>query len=188
MGGCIEAIKSEEKANSYLRLNGFYSLPLKSKGHSFLELYTDNKGYFGKTTLSSDLIKGSGPVAQIAYINEPFTKVGLGINLDVPFLKKAKASLKLQAYPVWINKEMKINPDEFVIGYGGSIKLPKGFSVGSFGQINIDDASGKPTWCYGEASLQKSLGKCTLAYNPALRRKVGIKPKVEHRVSASYNF
>jgi len=194
VNGSMEYLLSEHSENSYPRLNLFYGDIEKVKGFSFLELYKNQKGYFGKTTLEKQIIPRVNAAAQIKYAGEPLTSVGLGASVNVVKTNN-NSFFNFQALPVWIPKGFKLNKDEFVnkkeviLGYSAKVNLPKDFFLFSFGQMNVNDKGG-PTWCYGELTAGKKFKKWSVGYNPALVSKGQGKavPKMEHRAYVSRDF
>jgi hypothetical protein len=179
--GSIDAIASEAKGASYLRLNGSYSLPGKVSGYTFLELYGGDKGYFGKTSLTKNIAGPLSATSEITHVNAPISQIGVGAKVAVPMPQKAYCTVKL--LPCWVDNTGKHVDNKVIAGYAIGTSLGKGWSIGSFGEMNIG-AKGGPQWGYGEVSVTKSVTKdLSVSYNPALKFSGTAAPKLEHRIS-----
>ena len=184
--GCVEYIQSEINKNSYPRLNMFYSLPGKINGFTFVEFYKANKGYFGRTNLNRLITKNIGPRATIVHAGQPLSQIGLGVGTTVPYMPK-NVSANVGLLPVWLDNKGKIVKDKVEAQYFFDVKLPLGFSVNSFGNLNVA-AQGGPQWTYGEINAGRNIGPFRVSYNPALLNKGNAIPKLEHRIAISLNF
>jgi len=191
ISGNLEYIHSEDNAWSYPRANGFYDLPGKGSGYTWMEFYKGGKGYFGETNVNYPGMKGFNPAMQIQHCNTPISRIGFGLSKQVPTPKGTY--LQLTALPVFVDKEgVQENTSE--IGYFLSADLPLGFKATSFGDINLREKGGAK-WQYGEATLEKSVGPFTFAYNPVLEIKPDAKGfqrtfphRVQHRGAIRVNF
>lgn len=186
INGSLETIISEKKENSYARLNGFYQLPGKINGYTFLELYKNGNGYYGKSMLTKNIGKTFSVKGEVIHANDPMALAGVGIGVNVPTPKKAYANIKL--LPLWINKSGKYVSNKVILGYFAGADLGKGWNISSFGEVNLAAKDG-PEWCYGEIALTKDIGKgVSIGYIPALKSKGKLAPKVEHRVGLQAKF
>jgi len=179
--GSIDTIVSEAKGASYLRLNGSYSIPGKIGGYTFLELYGGGKGYFGKTSLTKHIAGPLSATSELTHVSAPLSQIGVGAKVAVPMPQKTYCTVKL--LPYWVDHTGKHVDDKVVAGYAIGTSLGKGWSVSSFGEMNVA-AKGGPQWGYGEISVSKSISKdVSVSYNPALKFSGTAAPKLEHRVS-----
>ena len=186
----VEIVQSKNNPTSFIRPNLFYKI-FGLDGYSFFEFYR-NENFFGKTIISKDFgvrAKGVKPTAEIVYGSGFNDSYGLGVNYDVPMPKRAqkRASLNVKALPVWFNNKGYLD-DKVMVGYFGSLDLPRGFILSSFGEINVGSKGG-PQWGYGEIRFGKKFSNhLSVAYNPLLKNRGKLSPKWEHAISARYTF
>ena len=185
LDGNIRYIQSKNNAKSYVETRVFYDLPWNMKGYTFIDFYKNGNGYFGKTFWNKTIKYSVGLEEQIIHNNEPFTETGFGVNAFIPYIPK-KAFAKVSVVPLWFDKNGKLE-DKVTVGYVGSIDLPKGYKLSSFGEWDIG-AKGGPKWTYGEIDLGKKIGPVYVSYNPALISNGDATPRVEHRISVSVDF
>jgi len=180
VNGSLEAIASEAENCSYARASAFYQVS-GINGYSFVEMYSDGKGYFGKTSLSKNLYHGLGGRLEAQSINEPFSRVGVGAQYSLPLPKGY--GLAVKALPFWVDKEGRHVENRAIVGYSASARLGRGFTASSFGEINVNAKDGV-NWAAGEFELAKQLGEhVSVSYMPALKAQGKLEPKVEHRLS-----
>lgn len=191
--GDLRYIHAAKNAPSYVELNIGYGLPLGIKGASWMEFFSRNgsrftfgKGYLGKTSLMK-LVKGNGLRAEIRNINKPISQVGIGIQAAIPKLPKW-ASGFLKFLPFWVNDKGKTIDNRVIAGYSLEVSLPRGFSVGGYGEVNIPGGLKSAQWGYGECMVRKKVRNFTLMYNPVLLGDGHLKPILEHRVTGVVGF
>ena len=163
-------------------LNLFYQIPGKINGYTFVDLYKNGQGYFGKTTLDKEIKYGIGPKAQIVHGNEPYTMEGFGINGVVPMPSK-NTFAKVGFTPVWYSPQGRLS-NRSIANYYIKSTLPKGFEISSFGEWNLTAKDGAK-WAYGEIEIGKKIGKVKLSYNPALISDGDATPNLENRVAVT---
>ncbi|HLC77065.1 MAG TPA: hypothetical protein VJH04_02575 [archaeon] len=179
----VDAVGSESQGASFVRPNIFYKLG-SVDGFTFIEFYSD-KTYFGKTMLSKEIGRMFSLTGELAYGSSDANSARLGAKYSVPMPKGSEFEVK--ALPLWLDKDGRNK--KAVVGYYGSAKLPAGFDVSSFGEIDALNAE----WMYGEFSIGKNFGKSGkigIHYNPLLKSNGTGKlmPRVEHAIRASYKF
>ncbi|MBN2051906.1 hypothetical protein JW756_00205 [Candidatus Woesearchaeota archaeon] len=185
VSGSLEGIAGQTKQSTYLRGNFFYGLPGKIGSYTFIELYQDG-GYFGKTMLGREIVKGVSAKGEIVHCNEPLSQIRLGLEAKLPTPKGT--TLQVKALPLSIDKRGSIIQDRFMAGYFADVQLGKGLSISSFGDLNLA-AKGGPIWEYGEVSLKKYVWDgVSIAYNPALISQGKLAPRVQHRVTIGVDF
>ena len=184
----VDVVRSENQPVSFIRPNVFYALPLGIKGYTFGEFYNEGNNYFSKTILEGKLDDNSaaGLVGHVVTGSGFNTQAGLGLNAVVP--SPEGSFVKLSFLPIFADSKGRMVNNKAVGGYFGSVNLPLGINLSSFGEINLD-AKGGPKWGYGEISLSKNItDKLAVAYNPLLKNQGKLNPRVEHAVRASYTF
>ena len=188
VSGDIGYVHSEVKDNSYVEANVFYKLPGKIKGYTFADFYNGEGGFVGKTSLNKPLWKGVGPRAQIVHGNRLFTRAGLGIEAKIQKMPK-NTYMKMRFMPLWIDENGKLAENRVVAGYSCGADLTRGFSLNSYGEMNLGAKNGS-TWSYGEIELAKKFGDMRLGYSVALNNKGEGKatPDLEHRIALRFNF
>ncbi len=159
-----DVIASEAEGASLIRPNIFYRL-FGTDAYTFIEMYSDDKNYFGKTILGKELGSGFSATGEYAFGSDTTNRAGLGVKYSLP-LPKGKLSVKL--FPVWFSRD-GYDKHRVHAGYSGSVDLPAGFEVSSFGECNLAAANG-PQWGYGEVFAGKKLGKHVGVYGGALLR------------------
>lgn len=183
LSGSIEAILSEEAAKSYARLHATYQLPGGLSGYTFIEGYQDGS-YFAKSTLTKKAGDYLSLKGQVLQRGELFSMAGIGAGAKLPMPQGSYAGV--YAVPLWIGKDGLVH-DRSIFGYSAGVKLGHGYSIGSVGEIQLA-AKGGPQWAYGEIKAAKAIGQLEFSYEPALRSKGSLLPRLEHRVSVSYKF
>ena len=133
--------------------------------------------------MSKPLGEGISGNLELNQFNEPISEMGIGIKSQVPKLPKgAYATVGLM--PLYIDKNGKKVKNKGLLEYFGSLNLPKGFWVSSFGELDIV----KGEWGYGEIELGKRFGPVRASYNPALIGNGDMIPGLEHRIAATVDF
>jgi hypothetical protein len=187
VSGNIGYVQREETKSSYAEANAFYKLPFDVRGYTFLDLYNQDGGVFGKTTLTRE-IADSGISARVQAIhgNELCTDVGLGLEAKIPTPKGVTA--KVNCTPIWINSDGK-EDDTIKVGYFVALDLPWNMALSSFGEANVASPKGI-TWKYGEVELAKKIGNLSIGYNAGLECKEdGIAtPKINNGIAIRYKF
>lgn len=181
----VEYIRSEMEGSSYFRGNASYSLPFKIKGYTFGEFYSDGESYFSKSTLSRSITDILGVQAQAAVGSGMTDRFGLGLNVVIPTPKGTFA--KVYDMPGWVDATAKKVDNTNILGYIVSLDLPEGFSISSFGEMNIAGNHGVE-WCYGEIFVKKQFEDFSVSYNPALLNDGAGKaaPTLQHRINFEY--
>lgn len=180
----VDAVGSEARGVSFVRPTIQYKLPLGIDGTSFFEFYLD-KTYFGKTILSKGIGRRFSLTGELAYGSSVANNARLGVKYSFPLPKGYKFEVK--ALPLWLDKDGRNK--KAVVGYYGSARLPAGFDVSSFGELDALNSE----WMYGELSIGRSFGKSNkfgVYYNPLLKNNGAGKltPRAEHAIRASYKF
>ena len=184
--GNLELIAGPTKQSTYVRGNAFYQLPGGIGGYTFLELYQEGNGYFGKTIFDKKISKGLAAKGEIIHANEPATQLRLG--LEAVVIGTNNTVIKIKALPLCVTKQGTIAENTAIGGYFGYQNLGKGWDISSFADINLAAKQG-PEWGYGEISLKKQLWDgVSIAYNPALLSKGKLAPKPQHRVTLGIDF
>ncbi len=186
VSGSAEYVQSENSESSYARANAFYSLSKGINGFTFMELYRNGSGYFGKTYLDKKNSKGIGPRVMAVHAGEPLSEVGMGVNAVVPHLPK-NVFATVGLLPLWIGNDGKSVGDKAMAQYFVSADLPLGLNLSSFGDLDIL-ADGGPQWDYGEVKLQRNFGPVFVGYNPVLLNDGDTIPRLEHRGIIGVNF
>jgi len=184
--GSVEYIQSEKSENSYSRLNLFYGLPEDVRGFSFIELYDNGDGYFGRTSLDRKITDDFGVRMHVLYVNEPISKAGFGLNWTPSLSENASARVSL--LPLWIGNEGGVIGDRMELQYAGRVDLPLGFNLSGFGILDLLAGKKSPQWTYGEFELTQNLGPFKIGYNPVLLNKRGVTPDMLHRLIAGIRF
>ena len=196
VAGNVEYIQSEKNEKSFARGNIFYGLPQNVNGFSFIEFYKNGDGYFGKTMLNRPIVSGLGPKVEGVHNGELLSRVGLGASFSVPGMPKGSYA-NLGILPVWLSEEGKRLQAQYAFGF----KLPKGFYLSSFGEMNlraeprsVTSSTGEvntktgPRWGYGEAELTKSFGPFEVGYNMRLYDDGNASPKHQHGAVVTLNI
>lgn len=184
LDGNIKYVHTKDVANSYVEASAFYKLPGKISGFTFVD-FLNGKGYFAKTSLEKNVASVVNAKAQLVHANEPTTQAGVGVSAVIPHMPK-NTFAKVSVMPLWFDAYGRVK-DKVIVGYFGSVDLPMGFELSSFGEWNIG-AEGGPKWAYGEIELGKNIGPVNVSYNPALVGDGDAIPRLEHRVSAKIDF
>ena len=180
IGASIDVVQSENNPFSFIRPKIFYKL-FGLNNYSFFEFYR-NEEFFGKTILNKDLGSNLRPTVEFVYGSGFNDRAGIGINYAVP--TPNWASLNFKVLPIYLDKE-GYQKDRITIGFSGSLNLPEGFSISSFGEINAN-VKGGAQWGYGEISLSKKLfDDFSISYNPLLKNNGKLAPKLEHAISVN---
>ena len=183
VSGNVEYIQSEKSEASLVRPNLFYKV-LGLNGYTFVESYRD-ENFFGKTILSKDLGSRVKPTVEFVYGSGFRDKSGAGASFNVPMPKSTSLSVKV--LPLWIDDKGYIK-NRVAAGFSGNVSFPLGFSLSSFGEANIASKGGAQ-WGYGEVRLGKDLSKnLSVAFNPLLKNKGKLAPRIENAFSAKYTF
>lgn len=197
MHGSAEYIHNAEKTeNSYGRFLGFYNLPEGIGGFSFMELYKNGKGYFGKTYLDKSLVGRVGPRIEADHIGNPLSQIGVGVSTTIPGLPEG-AFARVGVLPFWIGREgEKIVGNKTMLQYAFSVPITKGLNLRGFGDWDLS-AEGGPQWSYGELETTVNLGemlgidalkRIKAGYNPVLLNDGDAVPQVEHRGIVGVRF
>jgi len=174
--------------NSLIETNFFYNLPLNTKGFTFLDYYFNGDKFFGKSILSTDLIKNLDLETQVYHAGEPVTKAGVGLKYHL--VKSKNVNVKVGIHPVWLSKEGKFIKNQIDMTYSVGINLPRNFNIFAFGQFNLA-SNGGPQWGYGEIEVNKKIGKnkkLEVSYNPSLTNQNKFVPKYTNRFALRQNF
>ncbi|MDP3986912.1 MAG: hypothetical protein Q8P81_01660 [Nanoarchaeota archaeon] len=188
LSGNVKYIQTSNESNSlgsYPETNVFYGLPRGMKGFTFMDLYTDGDGYFGKTSINKHLTHGVSAKAQAIHGgNNPVENIGLGASVVVPGLPE-RISASVTGLPVYLDLDGKRVNDKSRWSYFINTSLPRGFNVSSFGEWNVADS---PKWTYGEIELTKQVGPVTIGYNIGLIDNDSAIPCLENRASVIASF
>ncbi|MFH1506654.1 MAG: hypothetical protein ABIE94_06760 [archaeon] len=178
----IGFIQSLEGGKDYAKVSAPYPLPGGINGFSFLELYENHGGFFGKTVLDRPVAGGVGPRVRGIHANEPLSSLGIGVSTQVPLLPD-NISATVAYLPVWFNEDGVLE-DVSLAEYLITAELPWGINLKSFGdwKLGVEDA---PQWGYGEIIVSIDFEPFTLSYAPALRNDGDAIPTIEHRVGIS---
>ena len=156
--------------------------------YTFVDFYNGEGGFVGKTSLNKPLWKGVGPRAQIVHGNRLFTRAGFGIEAKIQKMPK-NTYMKMRFMPLWIDENGKLAENRVVAGYSCGADLTRGFSLNSYGEMNLGAKNGS-TWSYGGIELAKTFGDLRLGYSVALNNKGDGKatPDLEHRIALRFNL
>ena len=185
VSGNVEYIHSENTDRSFARANGFYGLPGNARGFSFVELYRNGDGYFGKSMITRDVVSGLRTKIEAIHSGEPLSRVGLGANFSVPGMPEGSFA-NFGILPLWFG-DGKVVGNRAQAQYAFGLSLPHGFNVGGFGEWNLLGENGVE-WGYGETELTKRLGLIKFGYNMRLRNNGDASPIAEHGLVAGVNF
>ena len=121
-------------------------------------------------------------------LNEPFSKVGLGLSYVLPTSKKLFA--KISYLPLWIDSKGESIRNKQIVGLSASVDLPHNFSLWGFGEVNVAGAHGAQ-WSYEEIELAKTFKKrfsigANIQLNSKGRRK--FEPEVILRLAVRVKF
>jgi hypothetical protein len=157
-----------EAPTSYAEINHFTALPYSTRISGFLDLYGDDKGYFGKTIVEKSLTDRLSFRSHVMHINEPFSQAGFGASYTLPTPKGTFA--KLSYLPFFVDSKGNQVDNKQIVGYFVSADLPWNMNAFSFGEINVDGTKG-PQWGYGEVEVAKKFGKLSVGANLQLNAK-----------------
>ena len=155
----FEYLQTDSKETSRFRPNLYYELPWSIKGYAYIEIYMNGKNYFGQNYLTKEIkgIFGVQSETNFASFFIPYT--GLGPMITIP--TKESTLLTFSFMPLFIDFKGKYLSNyvlaEFVFFKEFKLSYLGTWRINSFGQINIASKGG-PTWNYGEAYLEKTLG------------------------------
>jgi hypothetical protein len=149
-GQDMQYLQTAEKQTSRIRPTLSYTLPGEVKGFSFIELYNDKSGYLSNTVLQKQIVPKTNLASMIGVSN--FKNNSLALGATYTPVKNKNTMVQLGMYPLNLTKEGRTK-NLNIATYAVNQQLGKGFSVSSFGQVNVATA----TWMYGEAALKKSL-------------------------------
>lgn len=167
------------KDKTYVEAQAFFTLAGDVEGFTFIDLNQDSMGYFGKTTLTRQVMGSLHARVQGIHGNSLASEGKAGIQADIPALPHALYA-NIAYSPCTVTPEHVVNRN--TIDYFVSASLGKGFSVASFGQWE----EGKFT--YGEVEVGKAFGPVSVSYNPALLGDGDGIPALEQRVSVSVSY
>ena len=181
LSGNIGVVRSEQSV--YAEANAFYKPFSDVRGHTFMYLFDDNKGFFGKTTLSKEIGDVISLRSQAVHANDLVTKVGFGLEAKIPTPDGLVA--KVNYVPFWKGS----GAQDATTGYSIRAKLPKETYASGFGEVNLTHEKGV-TWNYGELELGKNIGNTSFAYTMRLNSQgPGVAtPRVDNGVAIRYRF
>lgn len=182
--GDIRYIVPKGKSVTYVETTVAYKLPLGVKGSTFIDLYSGDGGYFGKTAFEKRVIGNAGLKSTTVHSNNLFTQVGLGANVIIPTPKWMFA--KVGVLPVWRDGK-SIVEHKSIVEYFVQFSLPLGFDLSSFGEWNFV-ALGGPKWTYGEVAFGRKIGPFSVSYNPVLVADGDATPATVQRLSMGIEF
>lgn len=186
VSGNVKWIQTTEEAKSYgsyVESNVFYGLPKGVNGYTFVDLYNDG-GYFGRTSWNKEIGNGISGNVEVNHFDEPVSNIGVGLKAQVPKLpENAFATISLM--PLYVDRKGNRVNNQALLQYFGILNLPKGFTLFSFGELDV--ARGE--WLYGELELGKKLfGVIRGSYNPSLISDGDMIPDLEHRFAVTVDF
>jgi hypothetical protein len=177
--GNTRCIVPADNSGNYIETTLSYKMPAGINGSTFIDLYPNGGGYFGKTGIEKTVVGKLGLKTEVVHINDLISQVGFGANMIIPTPKWAFA--KAGILPIW-HDGSKIIENKSTLEYFVEFSLPKGFVLSNFGELNLT-ANGGPKWIYGEISLSKKIGKFDVSYNPVLLPNGDTTPSLVHRIS-----
>jgi len=182
--GNTRYIIPEGKSTKYVETTVDYKLPLSVKGSTFIDLYSGEGGYFGKTRFEKGVIGKTCLKSIIVHSDDLFTQAGLGANTIVPTPKWM--FMKIGVLPVWHDGKAVVG-HKSTFDYFVQFSLLLGFGLSSFGEWNFA-ASGCTKWTYGEIALGRKIGPFSVSYNPVLVADGDAMPAVVQRLSVGVEF
>lgn len=196
----VEVIEPEGSAKPYVEANATYGLPFEIGAYTFMDLSSatdDGSGsYFGKTFLTRDTgLYDIGVKVTLVHGGDMLSAgaVGLTKTLEVPDFGPLKyvGDISATFSPYWFDiKDWDLSREDTgkqTLGFATSLKLPLGYTIGGFGEIDTDHGK----WTYGEIQLDGfKLGSASLSPSAQLvtADDLGPMPHVIPGLTAKWSF